>query len=295
VIVGASPDWRRLLRTAGPALALLFVYDAAISVAFTRGGITWVSVPDLPLPLLGSAIGVFVALRNNVAYARWWEARTLWGAVGNASRNLVRAAIAMVPENGGAGAIARLQVAYLIALRCALRRQDPWAEIEPLVTPVAQARVRGTANLPTQLLAEQARLIATLSPPEVSDIVRIAAFDRILGDLANAQGGLERIRNTPLPKHFDYFPRLFITAYGLLLPLGLVHDLELLTPLGSTLISAIFYALDRIGADLEAPLDNTVHDVPMSAIARGTEIDLRQMIGERDTPPPVAPERGVLW
>jgi putative membrane protein len=295
MIVGQSLDWRRLLRTAGPALALLFVYDAAISIAYTRGGIGWVSVPDLPLPLLGSAIGVFVALRNNVAYARWWEARTLWGAVGNASRSLVRAAIAMVPEAGQPAAIARLQIAYLAALRCALRRQDPWPEIDALLPADTQARLRGTANLATQLLVEQARLVASLSPPEVPDIVRIAAFDRTLSELANAQGGLERIRNTPLPKHFDHFPRFFITAYGLLLPLGLVHDLELLTPLGSTVISAVFYALDRIGNDLEAPLDNTVHDVPMSAIARATEIDLRQMLGERDTPPPVGPVNGVLW
>jgi len=39
----------------------------------------WVAVNDLPMSLIGSALAIFISLRNNNLYARWWEARKLWG------------------------------------------------------------------------------------------------------------------------------------------------------------------------------------------------------------------------
>ena len=70
----------------------------------------------------------------------------------------------------------------------------------------------------------------------------------------NAQGGLERISNTPLPRHFDHFPLIFVLAYCLLLPIGMVRELGGFTPLASTFLGLIFLALDRIGRDLEFAL-----------------------------------------
>ena len=71
---------------------------------------------------------------------------------------------------------------------------------------------------------------------------------------------------------------MFGTAYCPLLPVGLVHDLGLATPAGSTVIGIAFFVLDQIGRDLEDPFDGSVHGVPMSAITRTIETDLRQML-----------------
>ena len=57
------------------------------------------------------------------------------------------------------------------------------------------------------------------------------------------------------------------------------------TPMGSTLVGFIFLALDRIGRDLEDPFENTIFDVPLTAITRGIEVNLRQMLGETVLPP----------
>jgi putative membrane protein len=111
----------------------------------------------------------------------------------------------------------------------------------------------------------------------------------------NAQGGAERIKNTPLPKQYDYYPQLFVTMYCILLPLGMVASLKLLTPIGSTLVGFMFLALDQIGRDLEAPFENDEHDVPITAISRTIEINLKQLLGERELPEPVKPVYGVLW
>lgn len=297
MIVAPRLDVRRVLRAVGPSLAALFAYDVAVTLLYVAFGQHWVGVDDLPLGLLGSALAIIVGLRNNGAYARWWEARTLWGSAVNNSRSLARGALSMLRGEGSgafASALVHVQIAWAHALRLALWRQEPWNELGRSLPPETLARVRGATNVPTALQAELGRLLAEAYRRGTLDEVRLAALDRTLCDLADAQGGLERIKNTPMPRQFAHFPRVFIPAYCLLLPVGLVHDLGAMTPIGSTVIGFAFYVLDQIGRDLEDPFGGTVHDVPMAAITRTIEVDLRQMLGEHEAPRPLAPADGVL-
>ncbi len=171
----------------------------------------------------------------------------------------------------------------------------PWDEIAPLLDADVLTRVRRAANTPIALQGEQARIVSQATRDRSLDTIQAAAIDRVMGEIANAQGGLERISNTPLPRHFDHFPLFFVLAYCLLLPIGMVGELGNFTPLASTFLGLIFLALDRIGRDLESPFANTEHDVPVSAITRTIEIDLRQMLGEENVPKPLAPIGNVLW
>src|SRR5277367_3052925 len=79
-----------MLQYVGKPLLLLFLYDLAIVAVYKLTPWDWVALPHIPLSLFGSAIGVIVAFRNQSAYARWWEARTLWGALVNNSRSWAR-------------------------------------------------------------------------------------------------------------------------------------------------------------------------------------------------------------
>src|SRR3546814_3843891 len=113
-------------------------------------------------------------------------------------------------------------------------------------------------------------------------------------DIANAQGGMERIKNTPLPNGFRFFPNLFTRVFCVLLPIALVESLGLATPIGSTLIGLVFLAVLSIGEDLTDPFANSVHDVPLTAMCRTIEIDLLQTAG-LPAPEPLTPDHGVLW
>ena len=299
MIVSRRLDAPRILRSVGRPLAFLLAYDVAVTALYVVWDQHWVAVQDLPLSLLGSALAVVLGVRNNVAYARWWEARSLWGSAVNNSRSFARGVLTMLEDSAAAvarkAALVRLQIAWAHALRFALRRQDPWSELERLLPASTLARVRRAANVPTALQAELGRSLAEADRAGGLDSVRLAALNGTLSELANAQGGLEKIKNTPLPHQFEQFPRVFVAAYCLLLPVGLVHDLGAVTPIGSTVIGFAFYVLDQIGRDLEDPFEGTVHDVPMAAITRTIEVDLQQMLGEQDVPRPLAPVDGVLW
>ena len=105
---------------------------------------------------------------------------------------------------------------------------------------------------------------------------------------------MERIKNTPLPNGFRFFPNLFTRVFCVLLPIALVESLGLATPIGSTLIGLVFLAVLSIGEDLTDPFANSVHDVPLTAMCRTIEIDLLQTAG-LSAPEPLAPVHGVLW
>ena len=91
-----------MLRYIGRPLLILVLYDLAVVIAYKVFHWDWLALPHIPLALFGSAIGIIVAFRNQSAYARWWEARTLWGAVVNNSRTLARQVTTiMLPSNDG--------------------------------------------------------------------------------------------------------------------------------------------------------------------------------------------------
>ncbi len=293
MIVNRQIDPIRILRSVGLSLLVLIAYDLTITVLYVVFNQHWVGVNDLPLALLGSALAIIIGLRNNSAYGRWWEARTLWGSAVNNSRSLARGAQMFLPHDVAVTMI-RLQIAWAHALRFSMLKQDPWATITPYIPPDMAARLRSAVNVPTALQGEMGRLIALQSSGDVDAAIRVAAMDITFSSLADAQGGLERIKNTPLPRQFEQFPRVFVIAYCLLLPIGLVSDLHIMTPIGSTVIGFAFYLLDQIGRDIEDPFSNHIHDVPMGAITTTIEIDLLQMLGEADVPKPRQPVDGIL-
>jgi putative membrane protein len=277
-----------------PILSVLIAYDVVITIAYCALHWRFVSLPNLPLPLLGSAIALIVSIRNTSAYARWWEARTLWGAIVNNSRSLARGLVMLAGDDDLQHRLIRAQIAYVLALRCHLLRQPSDAVLGQYLSPEMAASCRGAANVPLAIQLGIGRELAASRRVGGLDSISTTAIDRTLGALMDAQGGLERIKNTPLPRQYSLLPLIFIRAYCLVLPLGVVANLGIATPLGSGLIGFMFLVLDEVGRDLEDPFENRVYDVPMAAITRTIEIDLLQAIGSAEIPDPIKPKDGIL-
>jgi putative membrane protein len=309
VIVLERPQLGRMLQYVGLPLLSLACFDMIVVLAYKALGWEWVALPHIPLALYGSAIGIILAFRNNSAYARWWEARTLWGSVVNNSRSWARQVLTGM-RAGVAGEAAELkqmqrrmvylQIAYVHALRYHLREVKPWLELTPLLGSAGlnESELEALSmqkNLPLAIQQRMGAMLDDCLERGWMDPMQWRAMDESLNDLADAQGGTERIKNTPMPKQYDHFPQLFVLIYCVLLPLALVTNMGWFTPLGSTLVGFIFLALDKIGRDLEDPFDNTIYDVPMTSISRSIEISLRQLLGDTELPEMEKPVAGVLW
>lgn len=295
----------RTIQYVGRPLLALLAYDVAIVIAYQTGHLQWAALGQIPMSLFGSAIGVILAFRNSTSYARWWEARTLWGSIVNNSRSWARLVVTALCRNSHEDDLdarqemvrqmVHYQIAWVHALRQHLRRLDPWPEITPILNECELKAIRNRRNIPVAIQQQQSALLQSAMDLGWINMAQWHAMNQSLDDLVDAQGGAERIKNTPMPRQYDYLPQICANLMCFLLPLAMVSSLGWFTPLGSTLVGGIFLALDKIGRDLEDPFDNTIHDIPLTSISRTIEIDLRQILSEANVPEPLAIVNDVLW
>lgn len=295
MIVTSTPRFANMVREVWKPLTLLFLWDVVVTVTYFYLPF---EAPELPVTLFGSVLALFLGFRSNSAYQRWWEGRSLWGLMINASRNLARAARNFMPDPDGADYKRRIvlrQIAYVNALRCQLRRQPPDAEVVRLLPQHEADLALGRNNVANGILDGTGRRIDEARRAGWIDTIQQTQMEAILVDIANAQGGMERLKNTPLPSQYRFLPTFFVHIFCILLPIGLVETLQYATPLGSTIAGLMFLAVLTIGDQLVDPFANTDHDLPLNQMCRTIEIDLLQSIG-MDAPEPLKPgPDGVLW
>jgi putative membrane protein len=262
----------------GWSLLGLLVYDIVVVILYQTGHLRWKALDQIPLSLFGSVIGVILAFRNTSSYARWWEARMLWGAIVNNTRSVgreVTTALRPAAEHEQVEVretqrqLVYLQIAWVHALRQHLRKLPPWEDLTPFLSKEEIEQLQGQQNVPLALQQKMSIILRNARNRGWIDMTQWLALDQNIDDLVDAQGASERIKNTPLPRQYDYFPQICVYIYCVLLPLAMVSSLGWFTPLGSTLVGFIFMALNRIGRDLEDPfgqqdlrhpLDLDVHD-----------------------------------
>lgn len=86
MIIEKTIPFYRILAWTGPHLLFLTAW-AGIAVSLHQyTGLSWLTIPWLPISLIGTAVAFYVGFKNNSAYDRLWEARKIWGAIVNSSR-----------------------------------------------------------------------------------------------------------------------------------------------------------------------------------------------------------------
>ena len=190
-------------------------------------------------------------------------------------------------------------------------RNDWELDVAAFLDAAEFAEVRGQVNPATQLVAKQAARLADLHRAGSLDLFHQIALMEVVTELYSLQGKAERIKNTPFPRQYAEHSRLFTRVFVTLVPFGLLDVfarhvdeatrlLDSLLPVlpmivASSLITWVFYVMEGIGDSSEDPFERSMNDVPMNALCRTIEIDLRQMLGETELPAPEAPIDGILY
>lgn len=289
--------WRRV--------TMLLLVSAAVALLNWWQGKHIVSFSVVPASILGVAISFLVGFRVNSAYERWWEARKLWGAIVNDSRSFARQATTFLSlrhnPNGSeaeAQALARelvyRQIAFAYATKNSLRKLEVLPELAPFLPPEEIQSLSNEKNIPVALLHRQAQRLRHIHESGYIEDFRHMQMDAKLSTLNDSLGGCERIKNTVFPRQYSDYSTLFVIIYTFLLPFTLVKEMGFLVIPATVVIGFIFYALDAIASGIDNPFNNTLNDTPLNSICRTIEINLRQMLGEEDLPPPVEPVNGFL-
>lgn len=280
-----------------------FLQEKALALNFT------------PIGILGSALAIFVAFRNNSSYGRWWEARILWGGIVNSSRVFARLVITFTDSHSHQDnynknrseafkkSLVYKQIAWVHAMRLHLRGQSSWDEIEPFFNKEEYNLIKSKDHKPNAIhLLMGQQIYNAMANGTLGGFDSFQMEGQLLA-LTNYQGGAERIKNTPLPRQYDFFTRVFVILFALLLPFGLLgffisenlFQLSWLVIPLSVLISGVFIIMERTGAANEAPFENKITDVALTSICNTIERNLKELLGETDLPEKLQPVDGYLY
>ena len=218
-------------------------------------------------------LGWLLVFRTNAAYNRWWEARTLWGALVNASRNLSCKLFQLVdlPEESRRR-MEKLIIAFPKALRDHLRRQPCEPEIGELLGGAKDAP-HVPAAIVTRLYAE----LGELKKKGLIDGNELRLIDLEMRVMLDVCGACERILNTRIVRSYRTFARQCIALDLATFPWGIVEQFRWWTvPL--TMMTAYFmFGMETVAEHIEEPFGFDEDDLNLDAICEGIETSVRQI------------------
>ena len=178
--------------------------------------------------------------------------------------------------------------------------------------PEEYAAAQTVRNPPLYILRQQARHLQELTASGYLDSIRLDAMTDLLCKLDHSDGICMRIKTTPFPRQIANFGTIFTWILIFLLPMAFLDVFEseaargqlsdfgthkymyLLVPF-AVVISWVFFMMERVSDSSEDPFEGGMHDVPLSAVCRLIEIDIKQALSEDDIPPPLEPVDDVMY
>lgn len=173
--------------------------------------------------------------------------------------------------------------------------------LDNFLPPEEHHRLINAANTATQIINEQSRNLTQLREQNIIDDFRHMEMESILRTFYELQGRNERIKKFPLPRQYANMSRYFVGIFIAFLPFSMIPEMMNIGQLGFwlsipvvALIGWIYVAMELVGDYSENPFSGLTNDIPMLSLCRIIEIDLREILGEKDLPPSIEAKKGVL-
>lgn len=263
---------------------ILFVGIFAIAIGLLDM-MPWFRKISLPLnipALLGTAVSLLLAFRTSQSYERWWEARTVWGAIVNDSRTFIRLIIQFLPaeDDKTIRDFAKRQIVWTYALGESLRKLPFSDKVQQYL---GEHKIKGV-NIPNALLDDHSKQIKEIAASKgLTDFQQMQLNDMVTR-LCDSMGKCERLKNTVFPRSYSILVHILIYVFALILPFGLDDSQLVIEIIITFLIPIVFIAIEKTSIIMQDPFENRPVDTPVTSLAQTIEINIRQMIGEQNVP-----------
>lgn len=306
--VETKPSWIRTVLLGGFALPHIWLRTAGVTFLATVVTVLYETIPQVhysitstPFTLIGLPLGIFLGFRNNAAYDRFWEGRKLWGTLVNQTRSFARQLLTFVESpradqeeiKAFQKEMVRYVIAYVHALRYHLRDMSALSRIARVIPEEEAKRFDGADNVPIAMLQRMGDRLLEARRKEWVHTFHAPLLEQSLSILTDVQGACERIKSTPIPYSYTVLLHRIVAVYCIALPFGLMDTVKWATPIVVLFVSYCFFGLDAVGDELEQPFGMDVNDLPLKAISRTIERNLRERIGD-ELPPKTAARKGIM-
>ncbi|UPK69497.1 bestrophin family protein [Chitinophaga filiformis] len=313
---------------------ILLILGALPVILYHELGIRWLVVPWNVVSLLGTATAFIVGFKNTQTYNRTWQAHGIWGNIDSSSRAWGIVCRDYLTDAAATRTLLDRHFAWLTIMRYQLREERVWEvadthhnaeyqqyytiperqtdlekELSKYLSAEDQTAISGVRNKATQLLSLQNKCVKDIYNTQALVPAQYLEMQRILNTLYSLQGQCESIKDTPYPRQYAIINTIFVRIFCFLLPFGMLQEFDkldnivtgvmkghmiwLIIPF-SVIISWMYTALEQVGESTENPFEGSANDVPISQLCRAIEIDLREMMGEKELPPPIKAQNDIL-
>jgi putative membrane protein len=260
----------QVLPRVGALTAFCLVLCLADDFAIRNYQVELPALDQLGHSVLGMALSMLIVFRTNSSNNRYWDARTLWGVITNASRNLARLGSVYAPP---AEPLANLIIAYVVSVRETLRGKSTSPTLDHLLPAELSARVAVANNPPTLVAAEISRWIDRRRRDGRIDSYQAMAMEQSLSTMVDAQGGCERILRTPLPFVYAALIKQILLVYLITLPLVLVGKMGFAAPLAVAVVAFGMLGIEEAGIEIEVPFGTDPNSLPLDKICTTIALD----------------------
>lgn len=214
---------------------------------------SFLTLPALILTIVGSALAISLAFKNQQCYVRSNEALVLSGQLTSNSLILGNKLMAMIGNLDAAQSGAPLKdmfyrhFAWLTSLRFFLRDRKPWENAQEagnvrflarIPTPESQSALKDELKIYLReaelqkvmahrgdkealLLHGQYEAISDLYNKKLISEFTLTALAAVLDDLARLQGALKRIKSYPYARNYYSIAVILVTIFVAMVPFGL--------------------------------------------------------------------------
>ncbi len=261
--------FRKLL----PIMLVITLYALVIGLCFQ--GRSGYSLGQFHL-IFSFILAIIISFRVNSSYARWWEARTLWGGITNNTRNLalkfeIYVGLNQYPD------FYLLLCKLPVIIKANLRKDSHLLAKEMKSLGINEF----SSQQPVLLITQQMyKIINQLRNETRIRVEQCTHLDNHLANLIDMAGGCERIANTCVPPSFAFFVKQALLFYSLMFPFGWVNTFGILVIPMLIMIVYILLGLEILSEELEDPFKVGDNSLNLDVITRRIELNIAQIAGK---------------
>lgn len=217
--------------------------------------------------ILGVILGLFLVLRTNTAYDRWWEGRKLWGQLVNDTRQLSIKIATFLPEDATEDRLffKKMIPNITFAMKHHLRNSILVGEMDFYDEKVKERIINSNhrPNIINKILMER---VMDMNKRGLITADKLFILDKEIKGFTDIIGACERIKSTPIPYSYSMFIKKFLFIYCITLPMTFIGEFGYWSII---LVVVAFYFLmsvELISEEIEDPFGRDINDLPLDEL-----------------------------
>jgi len=237
----------------------------------------YTDIPSDVHAALTLVLGWLLVFRTNTSYARWWEARTLWGSLVNISRNMAIKVADLVKADDAE--LIKFQteiIAYAYGLKDHLRDDASLQKLSGFEDCPDQP-----CHLPSYLVTRMYEEMGSWRDNGFIDSMVLRVLDEEARQFLEICGGCERIKNTRIALSYRIFARQCVFLFLVTFPWGIVNSFHVWTIPLTMIVSYFMLGLETVAEHVEEPFGHDEDDLDLEDLCLTIETTVTEVFQRR--------------